>query len=366
MKKSKTPARSGKKPTIDDVASLSGVARVTVSRVLNGGANVREEVREKVRRAVEMLDYRVNAQARALAGGSSRLMTLVHPAADDSEPNSYWESALELGALRACTENGFHLLTRRITRRDKESRDWVVELIDNHRCEGVILTPPFSDDIALAEFARARGAGVVAIAPGLDARNVTRSVGIDDEKAGYEIAKHLTRLGHTRFAFIGGIEGHFAAEQRWVGVMRALREKGLGEDSIRFARGDFSFRSGVELAPMLMKGRTPPTAMICANDDMAVGALFATHKLGLIVPDDLSITGFDDTPISALIWPPLTTVHQPIKEMGRRAVEILIESLNAGAEDMKIGYERLPHEIVPRQTTASKIRADDKKRRAAE
>jgi LacI family transcriptional regulator len=366
MAKTKSSARPGKKPTIDDVAALSGVARVTVSRVLNGGANVREEVREKVRRAVEMLGYRVNVQARALAGGSSRLVTLVPPAADDSEPHSYWESALELGALRACTENGFHLLTRRVTRRERVNRDWAVDLIDNHRCEGVILTPPFSDDIALAEFARKRGAAVVAIAPGLDARTAIRSVGIDDEQAGYEIAEHLTGLGHTRFAFIGGIEGHFAAEQRWVGVIRALRGTGLSEDSIRFARGDFSFRSGVELAPMLMKGRTPPTAMICANDDMAVGALFATHKLGLVVPGDLSITGFDDTPVSALIWPPLTTVHQPIKEMGRRAVEILIEGLNPGAENMNIGYERLPHEIVSRQTTAPWLSAGGKIRTSAE
>ena len=149
MTKIKSTQKSQKKPTIDDVAALSGVARVTVSRVLNGGANVRPEMREKVRRAVEMLDYRVNVQARALAGGASRLFTLVHPSADDSEPNSYWESALELGALRACTESGFHLITRRIGKADWDSRDWALDLIDNHLCEGIVLTPPFSQAFRL-------------------------------------------------------------------------------------------------------------------------------------------------------------------------------------------------------------------------
>lgn len=352
MSKSELSRRPGKKPTIDDVAALSGVARVTVSRVLNGGANVRDEVREKVRRAVEMLDYRVNVQARALAGGSSRLFTLVHPSADESEPNSYWESALELGALRACTENGFQLATRRIARPDWGRREWAADLIDNQRSEGIILTPPFSDDGALADFIRERGRAVVAIAPGQKAGGLTPSVGIDDEMAGYELAKLVVALGHTRFAFIGGLEGHFSAEQRWFGVIRALEESGMGEGAIRFARGDFSFRSGVELTPALLKGRKPPTVLICANDDMAVGALFATHKMGVSVPSDLSITGFDDTPVSALIWPPLTTVHQPIKDMGKRAVELLIEALNGGSAADGASFDMLPHEIIPRQTTA--------------
>ncbi|HBK92704.1 MAG TPA: LacI family transcriptional regulator [Parvularcula sp.] len=345
----KTP---NKKPTIDDVAALSGVARVTVSRVLNGGANVRPEVREKVRGAVESLGYRVNVQARALAGGASRLFTLVHPAADDSEPNSYWESALELGALRACTRNGFHLMTRRVARADWTNRGWVRELIEHHRCDGIILTPPFADDVALAEFIRASGCVVVAIAPGSGARQTTLSVGIDDERAGYEIAAHLADLGHSAFAFIGGLEGHFAAEKRWVGVVRALADKGLGGDAIQFARGDFSFKSGVDLTPDLLAGRKKATALICANDDMAVGALFAAHRMGIAVPQHLSITGFDDTPVSALIWPPLTTIHQPIRKLGERAVDLLVEGMSSKTPRRKPGFELLPHELVIRHSTA--------------
>lgn len=358
MNKKNLAPKPVKKPTIDDVAALSGVARVTVSRVLNGGANVREEVKEKVRRAVDMLGYRVNVQARALAGGASRQFTLVHPSADDSEPNSYWESALELGALRSCAEHGFQLMTRRITRERWDDRDWALDLIENHRCEGIILTPPFSDDAGLHDFIRSRGCALVSIAPGREGRQAGSSVGIDDEHAGFEIARHLVNLGHRRFAFIGGLEGHFAAERRWGGVLRALEEAGLGRRAIKFARGDFSFKSGVDLTPDALGGKRPPTALICANDDMAVGALFAAHKIGISVPEDLSITGFDDTPISALIWPPLTTVHQPIREMGQRAVDLVTEQLKSTGEAFR-EFELLPHEVVVRQSTGAPSAAPD-------
>ena len=352
MSKNAPEVKVVKKPTIDDVAALSGVARVTVSRVLNGGANVRDEVKEKVRRAVDMLDYRVNVQARSLAGGSSRLFTLVHPSADESEPNSYWEAALELGALRACTESGYHLLTRRITKGNWDKKDWALDLIENHRCEGIILTPPFSDDLDLCAYIQSRGCALVCIAPGRDAREACLSVGIDDELAGFEIAMHLVDLGHREFAFIGGLEGHFSAERRWGGVTRALEACGLGRKAARFFRGDFSFKAGVDLTPALLSGRKAPTALICSNDDMAVGALFAAHKIGVSVPDDLSITGFDDTPVSALIWPPLTTVHQPIKEMASRAIGLMTEQLTSTAWGANRGFNQLPHEIVIRQSTA--------------
>lgn len=361
MNKNRRAPNSVKKPTIDDVAAMSGVARVTVSRVLNGGANVRAEVRDKVLRAVEALDYHVNVQARTLAGGASRLFTLVHPSADDSEPNSYWESALELGALRSCTENGFHLVTRRVTKDAWRKRDWVRDIIETQRCEGIVLTPPFSDDLDLREFIRSSGCAVVCIAPGSAARTSGASIGIDDAQAGYEITRYLIELGHKRFGFIGGLEGHFAAEQRWDGVTRALDESGLARQAVEFVRGDFSFKSGVDLAPRLLGRRPAPTALICSNDDMAVGALFASHKLGVSVPEELSITGFDDTPISALIWPPLTTVHQPIREMGYRAVELITEQLKTARPGAEAGHEVLAHEVIVRQSASAPQRSSGRR-----
>ncbi|KJS27268.1 MAG: LacI family transcriptional regulator [Hyphomonadaceae bacterium BRH_c29] len=342
-----------KRPTIDDVASLSGVARVTVSRVLNGGENVRAEVRERVLKAVEQLDYRVNVQARTLAGGSSQLVTIVHPVDQETEPNSYWESALELGALRACTSQGLQLVTRRIARPDWGERRWVTELIDQAFVEGIILTPPFSDDRNLCQFIADRGCALVCIAPGSPNNNVPATVGIDDERAGFEIADHLLQLGHRHFAFIGGLIGHSAAEQRWDGVLRAMREAGIPPSQIESLQGDFTFKSGVDLAREALAKAPGPTAIICANDDMAVGALFAAHKLGIEIPEHLSITGFDNTPVSARIWPPLTTIHQPIQEMGSRAVELIVEQLKRPNGQFSPHHERLDHLLIERESSAA-------------
>jgi LacI family transcriptional regulator len=153
---------TAKKPTIDDVARLSGVARVTVSRVLNGGPNVRPEVRAKVMEAVKALDYKVNPQARSLAGGSSRTLAFVFTSDPESDPNSYYEAALELGALRACLALGYQLLIHHVPQRAPDQQRRIVELITDHRCEGLILCPPYSDDAELIAAATAAGSKVVA------------------------------------------------------------------------------------------------------------------------------------------------------------------------------------------------------------
>lgn len=339
-----------KRPTLDDVALASGVARVTVSRVLNGGPNVREEVREKVLRAVSDLDYRFNEQARRLAGGRSRLVTLVFASDLHAQPNSFWEAGLELGALRACTQWGFQLTTQRVVNETRRGRELVRDLIETDRCEGIILTPPHSDDSKLLEWILAHNCPAVCVAPGGPEGRAFASVGIDDAQAGYDVARHLLDLGHERFGFLGGLEGHYAAEHRLDGVRRALREHGISD--IAVMRGDFTFQAGADLAPQILNLATPPTALICANDDMAIGALLAAHRLGIVVPDQLSVTGFDDTPVSGVVWPPLTTVHQPITDMGARAVELIVEQLRSPSPRSAGGFRLLPHAMVIRASAA--------------
>ncbi|MGJ3627687.1 substrate-binding domain-containing protein [Sphingomonas sp. MMS24-JH45] len=148
---------------------------------------------------------------------------------------------------------------------------------------------------------------MVAISPGATLPRDASSVAMDDEAAGHAVAARLIALGHRRFGFVQGVEHHLAAERRWHGALRALAEAGLDERAVTARRGNFTFRSGSELLPELLAERPDLTAIACANDDMAVGVLFAAHQRGLSVPAQLSITGFDDTPVSALVWPPLTT-----------------------------------------------------------
>jgi len=302
----------GKKPTIDDVAALAGVARVTVSRVLNGNPNVRDSVRDRVFKAVEMLGYTVNMQARSLAGGRMHVLALVVESDVESEPNSYYQSGLELGALRACTEAGIQLVVQTVS------------------LNGL-------------------GFPVSCISPGRAASTRANGVRIDEESAGHELALHLLGLGHRRFGYLRGLAGHLSAEDRFEGFKRALARAGLDPSAYRAEQGNFTFRSGVDLAQALLTADDRPTALVCANDDMAVGALFSAHRIGLDIPGDVSIVGFDDTPISEIIWPPLTTIHHPIKTLGYTAARMLVERIKGGGNDPRT--EIVPHRLVVRDTS---------------
>jgi LacI family transcriptional regulator len=346
---------SAGKPTIDDVAALSGVARATVSRVLNGGPNVRDEVRQRVLKAVEKLQYTVNQQARFLAGGRTQVLGMIYASDLDTEPNSFYVSGLELGALRVCAEMGFQLVMHAVNQHSLNRGNVILDLVDQKRCDGFIMTPPFSDDVGLLQAMKDRGCPVACVSAGVDARRMAPGVGIDDEVAGYELTRHLLELGHRRFGFIKGLMGHLSAEDRYAGCRRAIQQAGLGEDAVLSQRGNFTFRSGVEKSLPILQAPARPTALICANDDMAVGALFSAHKMGLDIPRDLSVVGFDDTPVSELIWPPLTTVHQPLRLLGARAVEMLVGQVKASKTAAALPhahFEIVPHRVVMRESTA--------------
>lgn len=340
-----------RKPTIDDVAALSRVGRTTVSRVLNNGPNVSADVRARVEHAVTALGYTVNVQARTLAGGRGRTLVLICASAFEAEPNSYYQSALEVGALRACAEGGLQLITQAVVQDASDRTERILHTVRDSRSSGAILTPPFCDDAALIDELHRRRCAVVSISPGAETRALAPSVGIDDEAAGADIAEHLLALGHRQLGFIQGLEGHLAAERRQRGVERALVRHGIGPAALAAARGDFTFRSGKELLPRLMEAA--PTAVICANDDMAAGALFAAHQHGIDVPGALSITGFDDTPVSAIVWPPLTTVHQPLQRMSAHAVALMDTLLRAPGKPHPPIAETLPHTITTRASTGS-------------
>ncbi len=353
------PSRNGNgrgangRPTIDDVAALAGVGRATASRALNGQANVSAEVRARVMDAVAALDYRVNPQARNLASRSGNALTLINCNALDAAPNSYYFAALELGALRAAAAAGFELSTFNVHVEDRRRSDKVIELFLSGRSAGLVLSPPLSADVALAERLIAHSCPVVCISPSDAVRALLPSVGFDEEAAGYEIARHVVAAGHRRFGYLLGIDGHMAAESRFAGFLRALAEEGLGREAVTALRGDFTFRSGVELAQILLDQPERPTAIVCANDDMAVGAMFAAHRVSLAMPAELSVVGFDDAPVAAYIWPPLTTIHQPIRRIAARAVERLAEALRRGQGPVAPGFDTIDHHLVLRESVAA-------------
>ena len=186
--------------TIDDVAKAAGVARVTVSRVLNNGANVRPETRARVQRAVEQLGYSVNQQARSLASGMGRQIVLIYAHSPELEPNSYYNAGLELGASRACSSLGFDLVTLAVDPEDKSCFRQVASIIDRERPVGLILSPPLTDDLKFIEAARRAGARVVAVSAGEQARAVVSTVGIDERagRAGYRPTPNKPRASTPR------------------------------------------------------------------------------------------------------------------------------------------------------------------------
>lgn len=334
--------------TIDDVARAAGVARVTVSRVLNNGANVRPETRDRVRQAVEVLGYSVNKQARALASGTGRTILLIHSHDPEREPNSYYHSGLELGALRACSDLGFDLVTHAIDPARGDRARLLASIVERERPAGIVLPPPLSDDVELLRGMRRAGVRVVAVSAGEQARSVVPSSGIDERAGGRAIGEYLVSLGHRRIGFVKGPPEHLAAALRYDGFVDALRDSGVS-DGPWAATGDFTFRSGVEAAERMLGEGAGLTALACANDDMAAGAMLALHRAGRDIPADISVTGFDDTPMSDIVWPPLTTVRQPIKDIAERAVHILVEQ----TPDCDAPFEPMPHGLIIRESSAA-------------
>ena len=348
---------SKKKPTIDDVATLSGVARTTVSRVINDGPNVRPSMRRRVMEAIDQLGYKVNVQARNLAAGSSRQIVLIHESNLEAEPNSYYHSGLELGALTSCARHGYQLTTQAVDYQAGGWRERILSFIESGRCDGLILPPPFSDEPDLVRAIMAADCPVVCISAGETVRAIAPSIGIDDETAGYDMARYLIALGHRRLAYIKGLEGHISAEGRYAGFVRALTEVGIDPASIASARGNFTFRSGIECTEHILAARDDITVIVCGNDDMAAGAMLVCHKHGLTIPTRISVVGFDDTPLSDIMWPPLTTVHQPIKEIARRAADLLIRRVEGGTPGDEAVHEFVGHRIVERQSAAPPVNA---------
>jgi len=204
--------------------------------------------------------------------------------------------------------------------------------------DGVILPPPLCDsEEALSAVADADIPAVV-VATGRPAKGLS-AVSIDDFAAAHSMTRRLISLGHSQIGFIIGHPNQTASEQRYRGFVAGMQEAGLKPDPKLVAQGYFTYRSGLDAAEKLLRGPKRPTAIFASNDDMAAATVAVAHRMGLDVPRDLTIAGFDDTPLATTVWPALTTVRQPIAEMAREAVKLLLEQIRrkrAGAEEQPV------------------------------
>jgi LacI family transcriptional regulator len=305
--------------TINDVAALAGVSTKTVSRVLNREPHVRPEVRDRVAEAVRRLNYQPNVAARALAGSRAYLLGLCY-----DNPSPGYVSAVQVGALSACREAGYHLLVEQVDSAGQGAASQVEALLNAVKMDGLILSPPVCDNAAVLDLLERKGVPYVRIAP---AGQFERGpfVHMDDRKAAYDVTAHLQALGHRRIGFVRGHADHSATPLRHQGFLDAMRDAGLPVRPEWVVSGAFSFRSGVGAGERLLSLPDRPTAIFASNDDMALGVMAAANRLGLSLPDDLSVAGFDDSPIAQVVWPQLTTIRQPVEAMARAAAGILVE-----------------------------------------
>lgn len=340
----------GASPTIVDVARDAGVSIKTVSRVLNHEPGVHESTRAQVLKVVEALRYRPKQSARSLAGGRSFLIGLLY-----YDPSASFVGSVQQGATLRCRELGYHLVVESLHNDAPDLRQQIDRMVLALRPDGMILTPPLCDNPEVLAALRDSGTPCVLMSPERDITGVP-SVRMDDVHAAEEITNLLLSLGHQHIAFIKGPADQSASALRYQGYVNALRTHGLEPDPELIQPGLFTFASGRDAAHQLLSRRQRPTAVFAANDDMALGVLAAAQRLGLNVPGELSVTGFDDSPTAAVVWPALTTVRQPVAEMARVAVEMLIAAqrpdMEAPAESEL--HKVLAHELVVRDSTRAR------------
>ena len=342
-------AASAYPATLVDVAKLAGVVAMTASRAINNSGYVSEDVRKRVLAAARKLRYRPNMLARRLAGQSLKAIGILLP--DIANPFS---SELVAGMSEVLDAAGFNAFVVTANHSVDQEKNRLQALID-HQVDGILVATRGTQlgDESIAAVAR-QGIPIVTIGRPVECPWID-CVTADHFRGSYEAVSHLTGLGHKRIAFIGSAQKDAYALRRFQGYAAALAEARIPQrdEYIVGPQGGPAFATqedGYAGMMRLAKLKRPPTAIFARNDFAAIGALHAAHSLGLSVPDDVAVVGFDNIPLSAFSNPPLTTVSQPIAEQGRQAAHFLLDRIERG---MSIARRSLCLEchLVIRQST---------------
>ncbi|WP_446325737.1 LacI family DNA-binding transcriptional regulator [Blastomonas sp. CACIA14H2] len=335
-----------KRTTIVDIARVAGVTPKTVSRALNDAPHVSAAVRQKVKEAAEALDYHPNLAAQSLIARRSFLIGLTY-----ERPSPSYVVELQNGALSRLDDGRYRLVVlpfAHVASRPEE----LGKLLLRAGLDGVLLAPPASDQPLLLDMLERQRLPYARITPHSDLdRGLV--VAMDESAAGHAVAQHLLALGHRRIGIILGDPSHAASIGRLEGYRRAFAEAGVAIDDDLIVTGDFTYAVGYEVARTLLAGAKRPTAVLAQNDDMAVAAIAAAREMGLSVPHDLSVAGFDNSEVSRTAWPPLTTVNQPVAQMAWDAADRLIAMLDGKAVSDLPQRRDHAHELLVRASTAA-------------
>jgi LacI family transcriptional regulator len=327
-----------KRATLAMVAQAAGVTTPTVSKVLNGRPDVAEETRNRVQEALRQHDY-VPPPTRRPAP-QTRSVELVF----SDYRNPYFGEILH-GVTEAAVELGIEVV---LAAPLASGRAWARRLINGGHEGAIVVTTQLTAQHLRAFEAAERS--LVVIDPVNMPEVDINSIGATNWAGGMSATKHLIELGHTRIAFVGGPSSVACSQARFHGYRAALENSGIDFDADLVSQGAFNYENGFRRTGELLKLKDPPTGIFASGDPIAFGIMEAARLLGVRVPEALSVVGFDDTYVAAWCSPPLTTIHQPLQEMGRNALRVLHNFAAGSAPDTH--HTELATHLVVRGSTA--------------
>jgi LacI family transcriptional regulator len=339
--------------TLDDVARHAGVSRSTVSRVINNHPNVSSNTRTRVEEAIAQCGYRPHAVARSLATSKTNIIGMVVPESVTKLFIDPYYPLLLRGATEACNRNGYHMILSLFTA-SVGSAVMLDRIARSGYLEGVVLANASLDDSLIPSLFD-EGISFVNIGRYPDDR--VSYIDVDNVGGARMATEHLIRLGHTRIATISGPLDMVPGQDRLQGYTEVMNTHRLPVSDGMVVEGDFMEAGGRAAMTELL--RAEPTAVFAASDSMAIGAIKAIRAAGLRVPEDVAMVGFDDIPSGLTIDPELTTVRQPIEQIGTLAVETLINLIESEVRRDRISATHrlvLPTELIVRGSCGSKLR----------
>lgn len=339
MEKAGRPARGA---TIIDVARQAGVSPMTVSRVINNRDGVLPETRAAVQSAVAALSYTPNTAARSLVTSAELRIGVIY-----SNSSAAFMAEFLTGVFEEASSRGARLILLKGEGGKPPAPPALKQFIGSG-LSGVILAPPLGEAKAVLSVLGSIDMPLAAVgAYGVEGATCVR---IDDHQAAFEMTRLLITLGHRKLGFVLGNPDQAASAERMAGFYAAVREAGGIEVAV--AQGDFSYASGLAAGEQLLSRANPPSAVFASNDDMAAAVVSVAHRRQLDVPSELTVVGFDDTTAAVTLWPPLTTVHQPVHALAAEALAAVVAEAISGRKPARQRERILSHAIISRESTA--------------
>jgi LacI family transcriptional regulator len=333
-----------KLPTINDVADLAGVSKRTVSRVINGSSKVNKATRNNVQQIIEQLNFAPNRQARGLAARRSYLIGLIFDAP------TLFINDIQRGMLKICEEAGYEVVVHSCQFESKTLVGDVIRFVQRANLDGVIVLPPMADLDELASRLEEVECQYI--------RYTSKIVGeswqlvVTDYLAAIsDMTNHLVDLGHRDIGFISGPPAQVSAQRRHEIFVQTLDSHGLKLPRTMVAEGAFTYDSGVEAARDLLTRKRRPTAIFAASDEMAFGVMKVASEMGLRIPEDLSLIGFDGTKFSTFVIPSLSTIIRKSDEMSQLGTRKLLALINDGPEAAREFETMVSGHFIPRDST---------------